>query len=197
LRSTLTAANASEEEFKALYRAQAAFDEKFGTALGAMPPEQRAARQAAQAETEEQFKAALGEARYAEFARAADNQYQQVSNMVKQAGMPAAVATAIIDERDSVLNESNRIFDDPSLSNDQKRAAIQTLAQNARTQALSTLGEDVGQKYLQVANGWLGMLDRGQAVKMTSSIANGSGISSSRSLPESRPTALPATTAPR
>ncbi|MEO6568687.1 MAG: hypothetical protein ABIO94_07970 [Opitutaceae bacterium] len=183
LRQTLTVVNASEEEFKALYRVQAGYDEKYGTALGLggpTTPEQRNERLAAQAEVEEQFKAALGETRYAEFARAADREYQQLSGMAKQAGIADAAAIAVVTMRQNVLNESNRIFDDESLSSDQKRVAIQGLGQTARSEVNAALGADVAQKYLQIAN-WITQLERGSAVKMTSGV-NGSS-SSSRNVP--------------
>ena len=195
LRQVMTAFNANEDEFKALYRVQSAFDEKYGTTLGGpTTPEQRNERQAAQTQVEEQFKAALGEARYAEFARASDREYQQLSTMTKQAGVPDAAAIAVVDMRESVLNESNRIYDDASLSAEQKRAAIQGLAQTARSQALSTLGAEVGPKYLQVAERWLRGLEQGSAVKLTNTI-NGSGMSS-RAIPPPRPAGNPGAAQP-
>ncbi|MEO7413233.1 MAG: hypothetical protein ABIZ81_07735 [Opitutaceae bacterium] len=197
LRQALTAFNASEEEFKAIYRVQAAFDEKYSPTLGGPTSvEQRNERQAALAQTEEQFKAALGDTRYAELARASDREYQQLSALAKQAGVPDASAIAVVTMRENVLNESNRIFDDASLSGDQKRAAIQTLAQSARTQALSTLGADVGGKYLQTAERWLSSLERGSAVKMTNSISGGSSMST-RNVPVARPAATPPPALPR
>jgi hypothetical protein len=196
LRPVMTAANATEEEFRIIYRLQSAYDEKYSTTLGGViTPELRAERQAAQAQVEADVRAAVGEARYAEFARASDREYQQLSPIAREANIPEAAVIQVVAMRENVLNESNRIFDDPSMDNAQKRAALVALAQNARAQAVSTLGPDVGQKYLQIAGSWLSNVERGTAMKITTSI-NGISSSSGRSLPPAQSPANAGTAQP-
>jgi uncharacterized protein (DUF4415 family) len=138
-------------------------------------------RTAAQAQVAEQLKAALGEARYAEYARTSDREYQAISRLTQQANLPATAAVQAYDLRAAASKESNRIFADAALSNDQKRAALATLAQNTRTQLTAALGADVGSTYLKVANTWLSRIEQGAAVTFTE---NGS---STRNLPPARP----------
>ena len=92
---------------------------------------------------------------------------QQLDRLAKQANLPETAAVQVYDFRTNTLKESNRIYDDAALNPEQKRAALQTLAQNARNEIVSTLGADVGGSYLKVAERWLTGLDRGAAVTFT------------------------------
>jgi hypothetical protein len=60
------------------------------------------------------------------------------------------------------------------------------LGQSARTNIAATLGPEVSDRYLQVANRWLGGLERGAAVTLTE---NGM---STRNVPQARPAQNPA-----
>lgn len=185
LRTALTAFNASESEFRTIYQAKAAFDEKYsfqnmGNYLGADIMKDR---NAAQAQVAEQLKAALGEARYAEYARASDREFQAINRIAQQANLPDTAAVQAYNLRDTASKESNRIFADTSLSTDQKRSALQTLAQSTRTQLNATLGAEAGGTYLKVAENWLGRIEHGAAITFTEG-----GGTSSRSLPTARPT---------
>jgi hypothetical protein len=193
LRNTLTAFNASESEFRAIYQAQSAFDDKYNyqNTGGAFTPELMKERQAAQVQANDQIKAALGDERYADYLRSNDREFQQLNRMAQQASLPDNTALQVYDLRNSTLKESSRIFDDASLTADQKRNALQALGQNARTQITSTLGPDVSAQYLQVANRWLTGLERG-----ASPIVNESGGINIRSLPIRRPIPNPAAGVP-
>ena len=169
LRTALTTMDATEQEFRAIYQAQAAFDDKYnspGIGMTFTGAEAMKERQAAQAQVSEQIKAALGDARYADYTRSSDREYQQLSRLAQQAALPETTARQMYDFRENTLKESTRIFEDASLTPEQKRASIQALAQTARTQISSTLGGDVGARYLQLANRWMGGLERGAAVTL-------------------------------
>jgi hypothetical protein len=170
LRTALTTMNATEPEFRAIYQAQSAFDEKYnapGLGMSFNGPDAMKERQAAQAQASEQIKAALGEQRYAEYARGADREFQQLNRMALQASLPDTAALQAYNVRETTLKESNRIYDDAALSPEQKRASLQALGQSVRAEITATLGPDVGTRYLQVANRWLTALDRGAAVTFT------------------------------
>ena len=81
--------------------------------------------------------------------------------------------------RDDVARESNRIFDDAALTPDQKRAALQTLAQTTRTQITAALGPVSGPAYLKlVDNSWLAAVERGSAVSFNTGVSGMTSISS-------------------
>ncbi len=162
LRTALTAMNATEEEFRVIYRAQLTFDEKYYNAGLTRVND----RQADQARVAEEIKNALGDARLADYTRASDSEFQILSQVAQQAQLPTSAAIQVYDLRTNVANESNRIFSDANLSTDQKRAALQTLAQAMRSQVTATLGESAARTYLQSAT-WLNRVEQGSAVTFT------------------------------
>lgn len=187
LRTALTAMNATEDEFRAIYQAQSAYDEKYNNNFAAVGitfnnADAMKERQAAQAQVNEQLKLALGDQRFAEYTRSTDREFQTITRIAQQANLPAAAAVQVYDLRDTLSKESNRIFADNALTVDQKRAALQSLAQNTRAQITSTLGSDAGRTYLQVAATWLDRVERGGAVTF-----NPGGGTSTRNLPIARP----------
>lgn len=189
LRTALTAFNASEAEFRAIYQVKQAFDEKYSN-RAFYDAEAMKERTAAQAQVAEQLKASLGEARYAEYARTSDRGFQAINRIAQQANLPPATAIQAYDLRTNASKESNRIYADTALSTDQKRAALASLAQNTRTQLGTTLGAEAGGTYLKIAEDWLGRIERGGAVTFTEG-----GGTSSRTLPTTR-TAAPNPTNP-
>ena len=64
------------------------------------------------------------------------------------------------------MQESNRIAQDATLTYDQKRAALATLAQNTRAQLTATLGS-AASTYLTFAEKWLTGLAGGNTITFT------------------------------
>ncbi len=184
LRSSLTLMDANESEFRAIYQAKQAYEDKYGYQAtgGFIGPDLMKEREAAQLKTAEQPKAALGEARYAEYTRVSDREYQSITRLADQAGLPATAAIQAYDQRTAAVKESNRVFDDPALNVDQKRAALQALAQTTRAQLTATLGADAGASYLKLADRWLTSIEKGAAV----SFSDGGGTRT-RNLPRTAP----------
>lgn len=193
LRAALTSMNATEEEFRAIYQAQVGFDDKYlnyNVGITYSNADTMRDRQADQAKVAEQIKLALGEQRFAEYTRSSDREFQTISRIAQQANLPTTAAIQAYDLRDNVSKESNRIFADTTLNNDQKRTALQTLAQNTRTQLTSTLGDSGARSYLQTAT-WLTRVENGAAVTF-----NPGGGTSTRSLPPPPRPGAPAGAAP-
>lgn len=159
LRPTLALFNATEDEFRTIYNIEQPFaDQLYPTGPGiSFDPGK------AQQEVADQLKAALGDQRYADFERSGSRDFQQLSQLADQENLPAGTALQAYNLRDSLSQESNRIYNDATLSADDKRAALQTLAQNTRAQLLSTLGPTAGDTYLKTAS-WINNVERGMAV---------------------------------
>ena len=121
-------------------------------------------RTAAQKELDAQMQAALGDTRYAEFTRASDREFQQLNRLAEQANLPVQAAVDAYNLRDRLSQESNRIFNDTTLSYDQKLTSLQSLAQNTRAQLIATLGPTAGDAYLKSAGNWLTTVEHGAAV---------------------------------
>ncbi|HVS53928.1 MAG TPA: hypothetical protein VHD62_16350 [Opitutaceae bacterium] len=153
--------DANEAEFRAIFQAHQAYSDKFPGGGGVISFQDRGA--AAQ-ELQAQLKSALGDQRYADYQRETDRDYQQLSRLAERANLPAATAASAFDVRYAVAAQTQQIADDASLDADQKRAALQLLAQNTRTQLTALLGPTVGPMFVNTSNRWLNQVERGMAV---------------------------------
>lgn len=188
LREPLTFMSATEEEFLAIYGIHQPFAETLYP-LGTTDPAESASQQKeARRQIADQLRAALGDARYADFVRASTPEFQQLSRIANRADVPAASVARAFDLRGTFADQSNRIFDDDSQTADQKRAALQAFAQKIRAQLIDSLGPSVGTEYARLA-GWIAQIERGNAVTLG---ADGK-ITSTRSLSPANP--RPATSA--
>ena len=180
LRNRLGGFDPTEAEYRGIFQAQQAFSDKLGGSAAVMSGDYET-RRAAQQQLNDQLKAALGDARYADYVRETSNEFQQLSRLAQRDNVPAATAIQAYNLRDNVAAQSTRIADDGALDADQKRAELRTLAQNTRDQILATLGPTVGPAYVKVADQWLKMVENGNAVTFstnnaTMTISNGNAI---------------------
>lgn len=158
LRPALGLFHATEAEFRAIFRIeQPLTDNLYGTY-------QVSTLLAEQEKIGEPLKAALGEQRYAEFVRSNDSDYQTLVQLAATSHLPDEAVTQAFALRDTLARESNRIYDDPGLTTEQKRAALQSLGQDTRAQLLAKLGPTAGGVFLQKADFWLTGVERGGAV---------------------------------
>lgn len=159
--------DATEAEFRAVYRVRKAFDDRLTTqriseqvAAGSYSgdPAAPAIQQLAA-----DLRAALGDARYADYERAGNYEYQNLTYIAQRENVPLEAAHRAFSVRDHVARESTRIHGDATLAADEKRAALKALAQDTRTQLLATLGPSAGPAYLRHAR-WLSLVESGNAV---------------------------------
>jgi hypothetical protein len=162
LSPTLTLMNATEEEFNTIFRLRFAVDEQLKTAVPSGDID--AARTAANLQFDRDLRAALGDQRYADYARAGDREFRQLTQLAQREDIPIDTSVRAFSLRDSVAQESNRIVGDDTLTSDQKRAALQSLAQGTRAQIQTLLGPTTGTAYIQVVNRWLNTVEQGSAV---------------------------------
>lgn len=196
IRSQLSSFDASEAEFRAIYQAMQALSDRYPT-----PPSLDAITNQEREQLVESFgnqlRSSLGDARYADYLRESNFQFQQVAQIADSQNVPHDTLVKAYDLRESASKESNRIFDDPNLSNDEKRVALQQLAQSKRSEITTLLGETTGQAYAKFSDAWLRALENGRAITFTSSptvvvtsnngwsssFSGGSNLFKSRSLP--------------
>jgi hypothetical protein len=164
LRAALTLMDATEEEFRAIYAVQQPYADVLypGASTGFVSQDARRRQEVAQ-QVAEQLKAVLGEERYADYERANSREFQQLDQIAQRENVSREAAVQAYTLRDSATRESNRIFDDKTLTTDQKRAALQALAQNTKTQMRNTLGPAAGDAYIRAAD-WVNAIENGRAV---------------------------------
>ena len=164
LSSALTVMDASEAEFRTLFRIQQQFEPILNPPAGAiMPNGAFNQRVAAVQQMTDQIKAALGDARSAEFTRASDPEYQQLATLAQRENLPIAAAVQAFDLRAATSESSLRISNNSKLNYDQKLAALKTLADSTRAQLNTALGVAAGSSYAKSAM-WLSQLDQGVIV---------------------------------
>jgi len=182
LRQALSIMDASEAEFRAIYEANAPFtDILYPSGATYFSNDVMQQRRDAQAQIAAQLKTALGDERYADYTRAQNNDYQMLYRLTQLDNLPAEAAARAYDVRNSTMTQSMAIMNDKGLDNDQKHAALQTLAQTGKTQLIGALGVDAGNTYVKSAT-WLTYIERGGAVAQN---PDGGGMSY-RSLPSPR-----------
>jgi hypothetical protein len=154
----------TEAEFRAVFQAQKDYSAKFPAGPVGIDFQ---TREAAAQQMTAQLKAALGDARYADYVRETDREFQQLDRIAQRENIPRETAIGAFSLRETVAQESNRIFDDASLMPDAKRTALQALAQNTRMQLNQMLGPVAGPTYVNAAERWLRMVEGGAAVRFT------------------------------
>ena len=163
LRRAMTLFNATADEFRAIYRAQQPFaDLLFPT--GNMTMEMSRQRTAAQKQIAEQLQAALGATRYADYARATDYEYQNLSRLAQSDGITPDAINRAYDLRTATTRESMRIHE-AKLGAAERTAALQALAASTKTQLIGQLGTTVAESYAKSAR-WLSAIERGYAIQL-------------------------------
>jgi hypothetical protein len=164
LRAALTVMDASEEEFRTIFRVYAPFNDRINPTMLSMglPTNFGNERRTATAEMMAQMQAALPPDRFAAFERAQDRDYQQIDAIARQNNVSPDAAIRAFGLRDRYSAESMKLAEDRAMPAEQKQGALQSLVAEARAQILSTLGPKAGADYAQSAN-WLNHLENGRA----------------------------------
>jgi hypothetical protein len=164
LRPALTLMDATESEFRAIFQVQQQYNDRINPAGGVSNGEMMQRRRDATQEMNDRLKVALGEARATEFLRASNYEFQSLAQIAQRENLPLAAAASAFDLRTTTSQESMRVYDDKTLTYEQKLAALKTLAENTRAQIVATLGPKAGGAYGKSAT-WLGAIEGGRAVK--------------------------------
>lgn len=166
LRSAFTIMDATEDEFRAIFRLQQPFDSVINPVGGTMTPEMNRQRIEAQKQVQEQIKTTLGEQRAADYARASDYEFQRLAQLAQRENVPLSAAAATFDLRANTALKSRQISDDSTLSYEQKLAALKSLAQTTETQIIAQLGTTAGATYTKSAD-WLRLIANGAFVELS------------------------------
>jgi len=164
--------NGTEEEYKAIFALQNQLEEKYPydaiyTASkfgGADTSDISRARDEEQKNIDAQIKEMLGEERYADYLIGQRQDYQTLQSAAQRFNFSEETVAQTYQVRDNTANEAKRISEDASLSAAQKTEAFAALAEQATAQIKASLGDDVGDAYINNALGWLKNLPKGKRV---------------------------------
>lgn len=167
LRTGLTMMDASAAEFAAIFRAQQPFAELlYPTNSGNISFSSEMSRQRTEAQKRiaDQLRAALGEPRYADYARATNYDYQSLYRIAQRENIPVDAVNRAYDLRLSAAEESTRI-NDAKLSPADRTAALQALAATIKTKLIGALGGSAAETYASSAS-WLTAIQKGYSVRL-------------------------------
>ncbi|MEW6303001.1 MAG: hypothetical protein AB1705_05990 [Verrucomicrobiota bacterium] len=165
VRSRLVGFNPTEEEFKAIYRAQARRDEFNSQPIG--DPNDRAAMQrraeafgAASAEFNNQLRTALGEQRYADYQRVTDYVYRDLTQFAQRQNLAADLANRVYDVKRVAETEASRVRQNTSLTPEQRAAALRVIQAEAQRGVTQMMGAQAYEQYSMQGGHWLHMIGR-------------------------------------
>ncbi|HVU35947.1 MAG TPA: hypothetical protein VHE61_21075 [Opitutaceae bacterium] len=166
LRMRLNAFDATETEYRAIFQAYQSLANSSSSSARETAMNNDL-REQAQQKLDNALKSSLGQARYDDLVRTSSPDYQQVTRIAEQQNLPADTTDRVLALRDSVAQQSIQLAADTTQSVQDRRAALQNLAQNARLQLAAIIPGNAGQTYAKSA-GWLNYLDHGMGVQITS-----------------------------
>jgi len=155
LRSQLALFNPTEEEFRAIFKLQQAFDEKYGSANLVSNPELFRQRQVQQQELLTQVKAVLSPERVADYQQASDPAYQMVNRLVARLELPASAATQVVTVQQEITKRASTVRSDKTLSTEVRNMQLNALAQEATSRLTTTLGTRGLEAYKQYGGQWV------------------------------------------
>jgi hypothetical protein len=155
LRFNLQAFNPSEEEFRSIFKAEADFDQQYGSQEGQLTPDQQNARQTHQPDLLASIQDALGPDRFADYKRETDMNYVNTNNLVERLGLPASATQQVVSLQDDISKRAEGIQKDPSLSPSDRSSQLSSLANEASTKLTAVLGDSGLTAYRQNGGWWL------------------------------------------
>jgi hypothetical protein len=155
MRNSMQAFNPSEEEFRAIFKVQQAFDQQYGSTGVPLSPDQQRERQAHQPEVLAQIQNVLGPDRFAEYKRETDPGYIAVNNLVERLELPPAATSQVVAVQDDITRRADAIRQDKSLSDADRTGQLAALAEEATSRASAILGERGLVAYKQGSGGWI------------------------------------------
>jgi hypothetical protein len=157
LRYQLASFNATEEEFRAIFKIQKAFDDQFGPSM-ALTMEQRRQRMEGQKQLLPQIQAVLSPDRFAAYQRATDPQFQQIDRLVARLELPPATADQVIAVQKDIMQRAASPESMRDLTPEQRAAQMAALNQEATAKLTQALGARGFAAYKANSGYWLQML---------------------------------------
>lgn len=153
LRNSLAAFEATEEEYRMLFRLRRAFDDQFGNISPSSDQATMRARSDAQRKLNEDMIAALGPERGAEYQRSSDSNYRRTLQLAGRLNLPPTTANDIYALQQAVQQRATEARRAPPA---ERNAQLAALAAEAEGQLTAKLGPDGLAAYKEfVGASWL------------------------------------------
>jgi hypothetical protein len=156
LRFELAAFNATEEEFRAIYKLQSQL-ESYAPNLSQEEMQRRAE---AHRQTRELIKSTLGPVRAAEYERATDFSYRQTSQLVSRLELPPETTTKVWEVKEDIEKRANELRRDSAVPASERAKKLAALAEEGATRVSALVGPRGIDAYKQQGGGyWLQNLE--------------------------------------
>jgi hypothetical protein len=151
---------ASEQEWKSVTRLRMeAEDARKGILYSDLNDEDRRNEsEKADASLTEALKKTLGADRYAEYARASDDQFQGIYKVTERYGLAENVAVQAYEVQQAAAAQAGKIRNDASLAPDLRQRSLETLQRDTEQALAKALGEKVLSTYKEYGGDWIGKL---------------------------------------
>lgn len=171
LRSQLQAFNASEEEFRSIFKIQYALDQASGRDVSTMGITYVSsnARTEERAALMSQLKGVLSPERYSDYEFASNPSNGNLVRITTRLGLPMDAARDVTAARTETMQAIARVRGNTALSTAERNAEIAAIAQATNERVTRTLGEEGRQAYIEHGGSWLSSLSPSTARTATPS----------------------------
>ncbi len=157
LRSQLAGFDASEREFREVFRIRQGLEEgAWSGRLDPGDPEIQKRRSEVYQQAETQIKAALGEERYAEYQRAQDSNFRGLADIAQRYGLPKETAVKGYEIQKTALGEIQKLQTAPAATPEQRTQALTALKAETEAAMVQTFGERAFNRYKRTRPDWFG-----------------------------------------
>lgn len=174
MRSELSAFNATDQEFRELFKLRQAMEEQFAS-LNSNEPEANRKRAEAQQLMEEATKSLLGD-RYADYQRSRDWQYRNLARVAQESGLPTETAVKAYDMQRLARDESAKLRSNPDLTKEQRDELLRQMQSELDATMAQLLGKEAYDRYQQNYGGPRIYYDRSAGNVRTTIVAPGPSV---------------------
>jgi hypothetical protein len=156
IRSQLVAFDATEEEFRTMYRLQKPYDDQFGPMYAPPSPEEQRKRSELQRQINEQIKTALGPVRAAEYERATNYEFQRTTQLAARLQLPPEAPAQVWALQQDVQKRARDLHTDQGLTAQQRNEQLIAIHNEATAKLTPILGGSRGMEAYKLNGGsWL------------------------------------------
>jgi hypothetical protein len=156
LRQQLVGLTVTEEEFRALYAAARAAEDRLGTTVTVVgSPQWNQVRE----EMMRGLQGQLPPARIEQLQQATDPQYQMTNRLVARLGLPLSASRDIVAVQRDILQRAGTIRQNRDLSPPDRAAQLAGLEREAVARLTTTLGAPGVEAYRQFGGGWINSIN--------------------------------------
>jgi len=155
LRQDLRGFQATEAEFRQLFRVRQVYENTLSTNTNVRDPNVLQVRMEAESRFAEEARAALGDTRYADYERSRDQDYQNALQLTQFYSLPADLATRIFDMKRDVDARANGITSNIGLSEQRRTELLAQVQSDTERSLQNLLGGELLAEYRRNNRWWI------------------------------------------